>query len=101
MAILKKNVVKYGTACHIVMPKTSLGKDAMVILEDDFTYFTELIRNAYALSKMGDHEIRRIDSDMKMLREDITPRLAFIERTLASMVGKSYSHTQNSDTPKE
>jgi len=96
MTIIKKRVVKYGSSGHVVMPKLSVGRDAVIIYDDDFKYVTELIRNAYLMSKFGDHQINEVEKDLKDLKKSVESRMAFVERSLALIFDKIGMGTRNS-----
>lgn len=80
--IIKKIIKKYGTGGHIILPKSKIGHEAIVIYDDEVQQFKDTIRSAYLMNSAHDDQIARID---KELRDSINPRLAFIERFLISL----------------
>ncbi len=80
--ILKKIIKRYGTGGHIILPKSKLGHEAIVIYDDEVQQFKDTIRSAYLMNSAHDDQIARIDRE---LRDSINPRLALVERFLTSL----------------
>jgi len=80
--ILKKIIKRYGTGGHILLPKSKLGHEAIVIYDDEVQQFKDTIRSAYLMNSAHDDQIARIDRE---LRDSINPRLALVERFLTSL----------------
>jgi predicted HicB family RNase H-like nuclease len=83
--ITKKTVTTYGTGAHVVLPKEIAGHDVIIIYDSDFEDFRDLVRSSYVFSKLADSQIQETRKEFKMMKDEIIPRIAYIERTLASL----------------
>lgn len=96
MPIIRKVVRPYGAkGAHITMPTRTIDADAIVFYDDDFERFSELIRNAYALSKLSDNKLSELERELKRFKDDITARVGFIERFLPSTLDMKESDSGN------
>jgi len=96
--LLKKMVRSFGSGGHITLPKHTIGHAAVVLIDDDIDHFKELLSNAYILNTMQKANLERFEGKFEEHKNNVLPRLAFIERTLASMIGKG---THSNDSKQE
>jgi len=88
MSIMKKKVVGRDTLAYgfVKMPRETVGQEVVVIYEDDFHHFTETLRNAYYLSSASENKTTILEREFKKFKEELSPRIAFMERSLASLM---------------
>jgi hypothetical protein len=87
------------------MPKRYGNKDAIIIVDDEVQQFSDIIRNAYLLSRVGDSEIAQVRGEFEELKNELLPRMAFMERTLTNLIKPPSElfeiHKKNNDIPLE
>jgi len=86
--ILKKVVRRFGAGAHVIVPKHMIGKPIVMFIDSDLQRLKDLMSTNYIWSKLGATEFQKVDFELERLKDNVFPRLAFLERTVASMVGK-------------
>ena len=81
--IIRKTIKKFSSGAHVIMPRSKVGKEAVIIFEDDLDQFKSIVRNAYLYDSIKDQKI----SELKKEVEDLKARVAFVERFLTSLTG--------------
>ena len=81
MAIIKRKVMPYGAQGHVVVPKSKIGEEVVMVYGDDFEELKGIIRATYYSSSLYEKKI----SDINYELNDLKARVGFIERFLPSV----------------
>lgn len=82
--LIRKKVTSHGTGGKLLVPASKIGCEAIILIDDDYQKFRELIANAYLLNQMESAKYEELNNKIKDLQDIVFPRLALLERVLAS-----------------
>lgn len=95
-----KKIVRYGTGGHIVLPRSKVGLNAIVIYDDEVQDFRDMIKNAYMLNRVNEDRIRELKEEIEEMKTDVRTRLSWLESSLTWLLDKDNRSTSSNTESK-
>ena len=82
LMIIKKNVKKFGTSGHVIIPPQYIGQDLYVVTDHSVLDLEELVTNTLLYRKAQAYEQTEMRDEMKEFKASIEVRLKRLEKII-------------------